>query len=49
MDADDIKYPERLDRQWIYFQQHPKMDVLASGVESNLMNILFYSSLKKSG
>lgn len=33
MDADDIAHPERLEKQWQYFQQHPQVDVLASALE----------------
>lgn len=32
MDADDTAHPERLEKQWAYFQQHPETDVLACRV-----------------
>lgn len=32
MDADDIAHPERLEKQWKFFQEHPAVDVLASRV-----------------
>lgn len=33
MDADDIAHPERLEKQWQCFQDHPEVDVLASQVK----------------
>jgi len=32
MDADDIAYPERLERQFAYLQAHPEVDLLGAGM-----------------
>ena len=32
MDADDIAYPDRLERQVSYLEQHPEIDLLGSGM-----------------
>lgn len=34
MDADDLMHPQRLERQITYLQEHPEIDVLATGVYS---------------
>lgn len=33
MDADDIAYPQRLEKQWQYMEQHPAVDVLSCRVD----------------
>ena len=34
MDADDMMYPERLEKEWEFMEQHPEVDVCGSGVET---------------
>ncbi len=32
MDGDDVAYPERLERQVIYLEEHPEVDLLGAGI-----------------
>lgn len=32
MDADDVAHPQRLEKQWLYLQNHPEVDVLGCRV-----------------